>query len=216
MTQKTHAELKKELEGVMAHFKAMLDALEQNEVTTTVPTPAPAATVAEPVANLVVAADPPALEKVVSFIDTASAAREAGAKYTAKYNDYMAKRRAVPLSRLNDKWRAAVGFPEQQAASGVDIDMGTVRPDAMSEYSSLLTKRPSPWLAIERAVLRNETCVLYCKHADDGWTDALWDAAIAHLNENGVRHTHGLNMYNAPDDKKCQYWMLWWPACVSP
>lgn len=170
--------------------------------------PAPAPQAETVVANLVVAADPPpAPEKAVSFIDTASAAREAGAKYKAEYNDYMAKRRAVPLSRLNDEWRAAVGLSGQQAASGVDIDMGTVRPGAIAEYSSLLTKRPSPWAAIERAVLRNETRVLYCKHKDDGWTDALWTAAVAHLEFNGIRV---ITVHVMGDGTK--YYSLYWDS----
>ncbi len=178
---------------------------EPGPVAAVAPAPAAiAAPVAEPptvVANIAAVAEP---EKAVSFIDAAKLAREAGAKYTGGYNDFMTKRRAVPLNLLVEKWRAAVGFVEPSATSGDPVDMESTRPGVLCEYGSLLHKRPSPWHAIERAVLRNETCVLYCKHKDDGWTDALWRAAVKHLEENGV-------MTGVPVERSgmCYYDLFW-------
>lgn len=202
--QKTHEELKKELAGVVAHFQALLDAMEPTPPQPAAPEPAspkpkPPTAVADPVPKPVEPAVQVLLAKVpasLACLDALQKVDQAGSRAT--------------LDAVEAQWREAV-----QTVKPVGV-YDNLRPNACSDYCNGAQKRPSPWRDIHCAMRRNETCVLYCKHADDGWTDALWDAAIAHLNENGVRHTHGLNMYNAPDDKKCQYWMLWWPACVSP
>lgn len=195
--QKTHEELKKELAGVVAHFQALLDAMEP-----TPPQPAAPEPVPEPV---------PDPKKEPSGVAQLLETVPASVQHAHHYQELTKQDAYGTHLALRAAWDTVVQMNGKKA-----VDEGYARAHACTDSSTVQRMRPSPWHDIMRAMGRNETCVLYCKHADDGWTDALWDAAIAHLNENGVRHTHGLNMYNAPDDKKCQYWMLWWPACVSP
>lgn len=173
----------------------------------TVAAPAPAAsaaTVAEPptVANIVAvaAAEPP----VPSLFETAKERRITGLARRAADTLFnkAADADGRATEKLNESWHTAVGF-----GKGIEKSDTNARRDAMSLYGGAMRKRPSPWEAISHAVRRNETCVLYCKHEDDGWTDALWEAACMHLKENGVTvgwpvDRHGL----------CYYDLYWSPV----
>lgn len=105
-------------------------------------------------------------------------------------------RRALVYEHLQTGWRTVMG-----TATGERLK----RPGATStDAYDPVECRPSPWLAIRSAALRNETCVLYCKHKDDGWTSELWRAAVRHLNANGV-WCSGIS-----DAEGTSYWALRW------
>ena len=188
--QKTPEELKKELAGVVAHFQALLDAME--------PTP-PQPAAPEPVPEPAV----PAIPKAPSFLKTTEATRAA---VFEKLNTDRATRKVTDdgyarVSALNDQWHELVGYGKDVRVTDEDE-----RPGAVTEHGCPVRKRPSPWQAIERGVRRGETCVLYCKHPDDGWTDALWDAAVAHLKANDVCPTPSMTIHDTKGVAR-PYWL---------
>lgn len=86
--------------------------------------------------------------------------------------------------------------------------------DAFDVNGATVAARKSPWNDIRCAMLRNETCVLYCKHADDGWTDSLWGAAVKHLATNGVFLQFARRFHHPRDGTGpvpwTEYWVLHW------
>ena len=279
MTQKTHAELKKELEGVVAHFQTMLDALEEKkkqkprelcqswhfehandrlnpyieshvrgeitlclrgssdqpvwvytpvevvgssdgdqtvtwgtdqahwqlvggkvqayywkgELKWPLPTPVPQAEPGAVVGTITVApealtiavpptapAEPekkPAIPAVQRLYARSIVVRQAaGLQHQLSSGPLSYTECVEPLAK---EWRTVVAAP---AEKGSDRRPGA----ALGSYDITIPKRPSPWGDIVMAINRNETCVLYCKHKDDGWTPELWQAACTHLTQNGV------------------------------
>lgn len=106
---------------------------------------------------------------------------------------------------LTDAWAEAVGTTPLYDNRGhwANVRAG----DAFDVNGATVAARKSPWNDIRCAMLRNETCVLYCKHADDGWTVATWAAALSHLKANGVSC-----YYSDSEPRTTRYFILRWEA----
>lgn len=195
--QKTHEELKKELAGVVAHFQALLDTMDKPEpVVEAVADPPAAPSVAMP------APEPPK-KTLVDLV------RDRQRFFVQKRDQLLADEKSrKPLydDGLTDAWAEAVGTTPLYDSKGhwANVRAG----NAFDVNGATVAARKSPWNDIRCAMLRNETCVLYCCHADDGWTDKTWLAAVKHLSE------HGVDMVYSHARAGNGYWALRWEAPI--
>lgn len=184
--QKTHEELKKELAGVVAHFQALLDAMEPTPPQPAAPEPVP---------------DP---KKEPSGVAQLLETVPASVQHAHHYQELTKQDAYGTHLALRAAWDTVVQMNGKKA-----VDEGYARAHACTDSSTVQRMRPSPWHDIMRAMGRNETCVLYCKHPDDGWTDALWDAAVAHLKANDVSPTPSMTVHDTRGIART-YWLLVW------
>lgn len=201
MTQKTHEELKKELAVVIAGFMDILEALDPKK------TPEPVAELAAPMDVVAAAPEPPKKEPsgVAQLLETVPAS----VLHARHYQELHRQDAYSKTLALNTSWDVAVQMDGKKVH-----DAGCARPDSCSDSSTAQRVRPSPWSSISCAMRRNETCVLYCRHADDGWTDELWEAACVHLCRNGVYRQFMRRFPHAGDGTGpvpwTEYWALHW------